>query len=134
MYNRDHHDRTILFLPPPRVHMKDRPGRKTILVIILAAVLITLLSYTYRWYDDGVFGTECLDPAPDGKCYTPILRAGFPFAYVIDSSGVSVMGVLSPLGEDRVFPLAFLGNIAVYALLIYGAWCALQEIILRLRR
>jgi hypothetical protein len=55
-----------------------------------------------------VCGAAGVDP-----CYKPVLKGGFPAAYLFDSPGVSRERQLA-FGEDRVHAGALILNIAVY--------------------
>jgi hypothetical protein len=67
----------------------------------------------------GIYGTECLDQ-PQGYCIGPLLGAGFPFQYVLDFPGITVTGALG--WEDNFYPLLFLVDAGIYAVLAYGGW------------
>lgn len=99
-------------------------SRKRVLVFFLVSFLLTLTSFTYQWYDEGEFGTECEQRILyDQPCLVPVLRGGFPLAYVIDAAGISVMGVLEePVIVDDFLPIAFLLDILIYFLLLTGIW------------
>ena len=95
---------------------------------VILAFLITLLSSQFHWYTDRTFGTECSQPAEDGKCYIPSLQAGFPLPYLIDQNGVSVMGQLNPIIEDPFLPHVFLIDMLLYFIFFYGVYAIFVEI------
>jgi hypothetical protein len=87
-----------------------------ILIVALAALTLTCGSFRYqrRGPELVVVGNLC-GPKMDEFCYSPVLKGGFPLAYIYDSPGVSVEGKLS-LGEDK-----FRGGRFVLDVLIYFA-------------
>jgi hypothetical protein len=78
------------------------------------ALAMTLLTYRFEWYATGIVGNTC-GPNEDEICYGPVLRSGYPFAYVIDNPEASVTGQLADifLVDDFVIP-AFLLDVLVY--------------------
>jgi hypothetical protein len=58
------------------------------------------------------YGNLC-GPASNEDCYKPVLKGGFPFAYLLDAAGISVERKLS-FGEDSLRPVALALDIAVY--------------------
>jgi hypothetical protein len=58
------------------------------------------------------YGNMC-GPAANESCYQPVLKGGFPLAYLFDAPGVSVEHQLS-FGEDTLHPVALVLDIAIY--------------------
>jgi hypothetical protein len=58
------------------------------------------------------YGNLCGLTSTD-PCYRPVLKGGFPFAFLFDTPGVSVEGKLS-FFEDTLHPRALLLDITVY--------------------
>ena len=86
-------------------------------IITAALVALTLTCGSFRHQPRGpelvVVGNLC-GPKMDQFCYSPVLKGGFPLAYVYDTPGVSVEGKLSILGEDRFKPGPFLLDLLIY--------------------
>jgi hypothetical protein len=95
---------------------------KQVILLVALSFFLSIASYYYQWYDEGEFGTECEERILyDEPCLVPLLRGGFPIAYVFDAPGVSVMNSIDePFIIDRVSIVAFLANVAVYAIFLYG--------------
>jgi hypothetical protein len=79
------------------------------------SLTLTLLSTFHIRYVPTVVGNLC---GANGIefCYEPLPQAGFPFAYWMDSGGVSVQGQLG--FEDKISALAFGADFLVYVLLV----------------
>lgn len=58
------------------------------------------------------YGNLC-GPNTSSPCYKPVLKGGFPVAYLFDAPGVSVERQLS-FGEDELFVRALMLDIAFY--------------------
>src|SRR5437764_11469751 len=58
------------------------------------------------------YGNLCGPSAAD-PCYKPVLKGGFPVAYLFDAPGVSVERQLA-FGEDKLFIGALVFDIAIY--------------------
>ena len=80
------------------------------------AFILTLLSAFYIRHVPTVVGNLC---GANGMefCYEPLPQAGFPFAYWVDSGGVSVQGQLG--FEDKISMLVFGADFLVYVLLVF---------------
>lgn len=59
-----------------------------------------------------VYGNLC-GPSGSDFCYKPVLKGGFPVAYLFDSPGVSRERVLA-FGEDKLSVGALVLDIAIY--------------------
>lgn len=85
-------------------------------------VLLLVLSFFTAFWSvlyvrpyKGVVGNLCdrVDENPMGYCYEMLPSGGFPFTFMWDNGGVSVVGRLSFI-EDEIQLLPFLANWAVY--------------------
>jgi hypothetical protein len=94
-----------------------------VLVAAVAAFILTCASCAYqrRGPELVVVGNVC-GPSGNDLCYEPVLKGGFPLAYIYDAPGVSVQGKLD-LGEDKLRPGAFALDVFAYfvALLVARA-------------
>ena len=88
-----------------------------IVAVVLAAASVGVQRHGP---ETGVFGNLC---GPDGSepCVRPLLNGGFPIGFLYDSPGVSVEDRLG-LGEDRLRPLPFLGDVVFYFGLLAISW------------
>jgi len=62
------------------------------------------------------YGNLC-GPTSNDPCYKPVLKGGFPFAYLFDAPGISVERKLS-FGEDTLRPVALAFDIAVHFVVV----------------
>ena len=97
--------------------------RLTILILaFVAALALTLASSAVKRTRLEVQEWDC-PPAP-ASCARPVLVGGFPFSYISDNHGVSVVGRISLfgalIGEDRMRWLPFWLNVAIYFLIVAG--------------
>jgi hypothetical protein len=99
---------------------------------VIASTLALLSVFVQRIGPEHVqYGNLC-GPTSSDPCYRPVLKGGFPFAYLFDTPGVSVEGKLSFV-EDTLHPEALLLDITVYfvaiLLLIAAAsrYCSVRE-------
>ena len=89
---------------------------------VLAGVLLTVASSVVERHRLEVQDWDC-PPAPQ-SCARPVLVVGYPFPYISDYHGISVAnsadltGAL--MGEDHFHGAAFIGNVAVYAALVFA--------------
>jgi hypothetical protein len=76
-------------------------------------------------------------PAP-ASCARPVLVAGYPFPFISDYHGISVVGRVSVLGgllgEDHFHWRAFAMNVGVFAVLSVAGWTAVGALRARRRR
>ncbi|HEY47926.1 MAG: hypothetical protein AMJ88_00935 [Anaerolineae bacterium SM23_ 63] len=77
----------------------------------------------------GVYGNLCGEP-PNHLCYGPVLGAGFPLQYVVDSPTISVPGMLGL--EDDLRGPSMVIDVLVYCLAIFGGYRFIQ--IIRFRK
>lgn len=83
-------------------------------VALISAITLALLSvYIERAGPElAEYGNLCGPGAAD-PCYKPVLKGGFPIAYLFDAPGVSVERQLA-FGEDKLFVAALILDIAIY--------------------
>jgi hypothetical protein len=94
-------------------------------IAIILAIIFTWLSFWHQWYAPGIVGNIC-GPEGNEKCNAPVLRAGFPFAYVVDNTGVSVVGKLEDVLLVEHFVIStFLLDVLIYTIAIYGIYTLL---------
>jgi hypothetical protein len=87
--------------------------RLTGLALITAILLALLSAYVERIGPElAVYGNLC-GPSGSDFCYKPVLKGGFPVAYLFDMPGVSVERQLS-FGEDTLSIGALVLDIAIY--------------------
>lgn len=107
------------------------PSPRAVAALLLLAVIFALASSAVRRTRMEVQEWDC-PPAP-ASCAKPVLVLGYPFPYVSDNQGVSVVGSASLFGalvrEDFFHPGAFAADGAVYL-----AVAAVARRVLRARR
>lgn len=81
---------------------------------LISAITLAFLSvYVERVGPElAAYGNLCGPSAAD-PCYKPVLKGGFPVAYLFDVPGVSVERQLA-FGEDKLFAGALVLDIAIY--------------------
>ena len=104
----------------PRHAAPLRALRRGALTFVGALALTLASAYVERvgpapsaWTD------ELCSPFPLHPCAEGVLQGGWPFAYLLDKPGISVMGALG-LIEDRFRPWAFWANVATYWVALLG--------------
>lgn len=107
-----------------------KPVRAAIRFILLAlglAVVPTWLSsYIERTgHETAAYGNLC-GPTTSGPCYEPVLKGGFPAAYLFDRPGVSVEHQLS-FGEDIVDLNGWMIDWALYAVVAVAILRAIEH-------
>jgi hypothetical protein len=111
------------------VERMSRVPLRPLVLISLGALLLTLLSGVVERRRLEVQDWDC-PPAP-ASCARLVLVAGFPFPYLSDYHGISVVNRLSLvgglLGEDHLHWHAFLLDAGVYGLALAAAWTAAQR-------
>jgi hypothetical protein len=80
---------------------------------LVAAITLALLSFSVERIGPelAAYGNLC-GPRHNDLCYKPVLKSGFPIAYLFDVPGVSVERQLGPEDKLLVGPLIF--DIAIY--------------------
>jgi hypothetical protein len=81
--------------------------------LVLATTLALVSVRVQRTGPEQVVYSNLCGPTMDDLCYKPVLKGGFPIAYLFDAPGVSVEDQLA-FGEDNVYPGAFAANVVVY--------------------
>jgi hypothetical protein len=83
------------------------------LALAVAIGLALLSAYVERVGPELVeYGNMC-GPETSAPCYQPVLKGGFPIAYLFDAPGVSVKRQLS-FGEDNFSGTGLMLNIGIY--------------------
>lgn len=89
-------------------------------LVALGALLLTALSSVVSGTRLEVQDWDC-PPAP-ASCARPMLVKGFPLPYISDFHGISPVGSAgllgAILGEDLFHPLAFWGDVVIYAVVL----------------
>ena len=101
----------MILLP---IHKSNR-----FLIIAICTLLVTLASFFVKTYRNGIVGNNC-GPKENELCIEPVLQAGYPFSYVVDNTGVSVVGKLDPIVEDKFIFGHFLLDTFLYFLILAG--------------
>jgi hypothetical protein len=87
--------------------------RQFLLLATLAITLSTMSVFVQRTGPESApYGNLCGTSSND-LCLEPVLKGGFPVAFLFDQPGVSVEHRLS-LGEDALHIGAFVGNTILY--------------------
>lgn len=84
---------------------------------LISAITLTLLSVCVERIGPELaqYGNLC-GPSNDDPCYKPILKGGFPVAYLFDAPGLSVERKLGP--EDKLSVGALILDIAIYVIIV----------------
>jgi hypothetical protein len=90
-------------------------------IALIAAITLALGSvYVERAGPElAAYGNMC-GPHADELCLEPVLKDGFPVAYLFDTPGVSIERQLS-IGEDRLFVGPLILDIAIYFAIVLSA-------------
>ncbi len=83
------------------------------LAFVLASTLTLLSVLVQRTGPELVHYGNLCGPTFNDPCYRPVLKGGFPFAYLFDIPGVSVEGKLAFV-EDTLYPGALILDFIVY--------------------
>ena len=97
-----------------------------IAVALVSAITLALLSVCVERIgpDLAVYGNLWGQSAAD-PCYKPVLKGGFPAAYLVDAPGISVERQLA-FGEDELSAGTLALDIAIYFALILLAMAAVS--------
>jgi hypothetical protein len=90
------------------------------LEVILALVLALLSMRIQRVGPEQVVYSNLCGPTTSDLCYKPVLKGGFPFAYLFDAPGVSVEDQLA-IPEDNFHSVPFTLDVALYFVAIVFA-------------
>jgi hypothetical protein len=87
---------------------------RLVALALIAAVTLALLSVSVERTGPELaeYGNLC-GPRTSDPCYEPVLKGGFPLAYLFDAPGISVEHQLAFV-EDNLHPGALVVDIAVY--------------------
>jgi hypothetical protein len=102
---------------------------------VVLAVVLALLSVCVerRGPEQVVYGNVCGRTGSD-LCYRPVLKGGFPVAYLFDAPGVSVEDQLAFI-EDDFQLVAFTLDVALYfAVVTLGSQIVARRLVPRPRR
>lgn len=98
----------------------------TCLAFISAITLALLSVYVERIGPELVaYGNLC-GPSGSDFCYKPVLKGGFPIAYLFDAPGVSIERQLAFV-EDKLTLAALVLDIAIYFAIILLAMLAVSR-------
>jgi hypothetical protein len=101
---------------------------------VLATALALISVRVQRTGPEQVVYSNLCGPTTSDLCYKPVLKGGFPFAYLFDAPGVSVEDQLA-FGEDNVEPVAFAVDVIVYfAVIVLGQRTVSKRRLSRARR
>ena len=97
-------------------------------VAFIAAIMLALLSVHVERIGPElvVYGNLC-GPSHSDFCYKPVLKGGFPVAYLFDAPGVSIERQLAFV-EDNLSVISLALDIAIYfaiillAMLVVSRW------------
>ena len=94
-------------------------------LLLISSLIVAYWSILFTRPFPGVVGNLCLqtDENPIGYCYEMLPKGGFPFAFMWDNGGSSVIGKLSWIEDDfRLLP--FLGNWWFYISVFAGLYAS----------
>jgi hypothetical protein len=92
------------------------------LALVLATALAVLSGWIHRVGPEQVVYSNLCGPTSSDLCYKPVLKGGFPVAYLFDAPGVSREDQLG-FGEDNFHPDAFAVDVALYfAAIMLARW------------
>jgi hypothetical protein len=102
------------------VSWKALVGR-TSMALFLAFTLTVLSMRIQRTGPEQVVFSNLCGPTSSDLCYRPVLKGGFPVAYLFDAPGVSVEDQLA-FGEDNFHPGAFVADMIAYLAIVAIGW------------
>lgn len=90
-------------------------------IITLSLIIGLVLTFASGFYErtfTGVVGNVCqmTEENPGGLCYEELPMIGYPFAYIKDSGGHSVVGSVEI--DDNIIGWAFLLDWLIYSIVI----------------
>jgi len=100
---------------------------------LIVAITLTLASVNIERVgpEQAAYGNLC-GPYTDDPCLEPVLKGGFPFAYLFDAPGISVERQLAFI-EDQLHIGALILDIAIYFAIVLAAMLAVHRAITRLK-
>lgn len=98
--------------------------------LVLAAVAGLAFTLATSWYQrigpaPPEWDQELCSYTPPRSCRDGVLQGGWPLPYIVDSPGVSVVGKVTIIGEDRFRPRAFVADALIAGVVI---WLLLQAL------
>jgi hypothetical protein len=90
---------------------------RAILATIVALVLALFSMRIQRRGPEQVVFSNLCGPTHDDLCYKPVLKGGFPVAYLFDAPGVSVEDQLA-IPEDNFHAVPFLLDVGAFLVVI----------------
>lgn len=90
-------------------------GRTSVLLFVGLVLALASMRIQRRGPKQVAYGNPC-GPTGDDLCYRPVLKGGFPVAFLLDVPGVSVEDQLA-FGEDHFRAGAFWVDVALYWIL-----------------
>jgi hypothetical protein len=76
------------------------------------------------------YGNLC-GPSHSDPCLAPVLQGGFPFPYLFDAPGVSVVGKLS-FGEDELRPVPLLVDAGIWLAAVLLGRAVVRRVCIRI--
>jgi hypothetical protein len=89
-----------------------RVGRGMLAFLLAFALTVLTVRVQRRGPEQVVFSNLC-GPTQNDLCYRPVLKGGFPLAYLFDAPGVSVENQLA-IGEDNLHAVPFAIDVAIW--------------------
>ena len=92
--------------------------------LVLAAAAGLAFAVATSWYQrigpaPPEWDNELCSYNPPRSCRHGVLQGGWPLPYIVDSPGVSVVGKVTIIGEDRFRPWAFAADALIAALAVW---------------
>ena len=96
---------------------------KPVLIITAIALALTFASSFYHQMgpEIGQYGTECL---PIENCFGPLLAAGYPLQYMVNTPGITDPTSLG--AEDKFRLVTFALDTLFYIVIIYSAYTLIR--------
>lgn len=97
-----------------------RTGKRATLSTVAGLVLAIASSWYQRIGDaPPEWDQELCSYTPPRSCREGVLKGGWPLPYIVDSPGVSVVGKVTIIGEDRFHAAPFLADAAIAGALVW---------------
>jgi len=110
---------SLVILATMAAYLKAKPA----LIITAAGLGLTFASYFYQQMGPqiGKYGTECV---PIEDCFRPLLGAGYPLQYMLDTPGITSQGSLG--FEDKFRLVAFALDGLLYIAMTYLSYTLIR--------
>jgi len=97
--------------------MRLQSNKAVVGVALVVAIILALVSVKIERLgpEQASYGNLC-GPEQNEQCYQPVLKGGFPFAYMVDDPATSVLRQLGP--EDDLLMGPLLVDICLYFALL----------------